>query len=246
MSKRRIITALAVIVITGSWTAAGAQEASTPEQVAMRRQIALMQTALEAAVASGAMDLGTQLSRVTGVPPETHLIGRPAAEGFRLTGQIFFHVRVPDVSAVLVYALPALIRDRPQLIAGARVSPTQAVADRTRGSSAPPVAPLDVAPVIEAPEVEALLRDPDAARTAYVDAIRANLIDTMLKNSYALEVPSDEFLTVAARKDQRSSPLDPTSGRTMVFTVKGSDLEAYHQSRISLDEARKLVVVTTY
>jgi hypothetical protein len=239
VSKGRIITSLTVVIIGGLPVIASAQEPSTPEQVAMRRQIALMQTALEAAVTSGASDLTGMLSRVTGVPPETHLVGRPQADGFKLPGQMFFHVRVPDMSATALFAV-SLTRERPQAIAGARVTVRQPVRE---GPSVPPVSPLDIAPVLPPPDLEELLNDPNAV---YVAAIRSNLIETMLRNSHALEVPPDEFLTVAARKDQRLNPWDPASGRTMVFSVRGRDLEEYHQRRITIEEARKRVVVTTY
>jgi hypothetical protein len=195
----------------------------------MRQQIALMQTALEAAVARSAMELASQLSRVTGVAPETHLIGQPRADGFKLAGQTFFHVQVPGMSAMVLLYLPTLARAGAQPISG--VAP------------APPVAPVGVPAVVQLAEAEELLKDPDGA---YVSAIRANLVETMLRNSQPLEIACDELLTVAARKDQRLNPLDPSSGRTMVFTVKGCDLEEYHQRRISIDEARKRVVVTTY
>jgi hypothetical protein len=244
VSKGKIHVGLALILVGGIAGAAQSQDVSTPEQLAMRRQILLMQTALETAVASGANDLARQLSSMTGVAPDTGLIGRPQAEGFRITGQTFFYVRVPGVSAVVLYSWPTLMRERPQAIAGGGAAGSRPVSG-TGSGSAPPVSPVGVRPLDVAPDepVAEFLKDPDAA---YVRVIKANLVDTMLENSQPLRVPPDEFLTVAARKDERPNPFDPTSGRTMVFTIRGRDLEAYHQRRISIDEARQLVVISTY
>jgi hypothetical protein len=77
-----------------------------------------------------------------------------------------------------------------------------------------------------------------------VRAIRTALIDAMLENSSALRVSPDQVLTVAARKDTNPNPLDPTDAvRTMTFTVRGSDLEAFRQGRLTLEQARALVTV---
>jgi hypothetical protein len=215
-------------------------------------QILLMQAALELAVRNGASDLLTQMSRVTQAPPEAQLIGPPQAQGFRIPEYgMFFHVRVPGMSGTVLYALPFLIEVDQRRQSQRLVSQAGGTSD---AAAAPPVSPLDAptSRVVLDPSGRQVqlsqadldvLRDPDSH---YVGAIRGAIIDSMLEDSRALRISADEYLTIAARTDSRLNPLDPSERlRTMTFSVKGIDLTAFHQGRLTLDEARQLVTVST-
>lgn len=209
-------------------------------------EVMLMQHALELAVRTGASELLNQMSRITRVPPFAQLNGQPHADGFELPGYgMFFYVRVPGMSTTILDALPYLMDlQQRQMQAG--------VEGRSQGLArpaaipgdgpAPPVSPTDPVPTVSAADLD-VLKDPDPH---YVQAIRTAIIDTMLENSRSLRVQPDGYLTVAAREDATLNPLDPNNRlRTMLFTVRGSVLADYHQERLSLEEARKLVTVTT-
>jgi hypothetical protein len=204
-------------------------------------QILRMQNALETAVTSGASDVLTQMSRVTQVQPYAQLQSRPQAHGFELPGYgTVFYVRVPKMSGVVLYALPALLKAQVRVDAQGRTSGALEVS--TPGAAVPPVSPVDGPATGISPEDLDVLRDPDPH---YVQAVRAALIDSMLADSRGLRVTPDEHLTVAAREDDDATPLYPDRLKTMLFTVRGSDLADYHQGRLTLEEARALVTVTT-
>ena len=56
-----------------------------------------------------------------------------------------------------------------------------------------------------------------------------------------------EHLTIAARNgrpDRLAAPSDPSDAQTILFSIKGSDLAAFHEGRLTLDDARKKVQIT--
>jgi hypothetical protein len=201
-------------------------EARAAEAVRLRGQIVIMQTALVQAVVTGANRLLTQLSRATQSEPSSILLGQPQADGFSLPPYgVVFTVKVPGMSGVFLYALPWVIEQR-------RARPVRPPLAETVGGSV----------FADPTPIPAEMRDPNAA---YVNAIKAALVDAMLENSSALRIPLDKNLTVVARQDAQPNPLDPTDAvRTMTFTVKGRDLEAFHRGRVTLEEARKLVEIS--
>jgi hypothetical protein len=237
--------ATAVVVLLGLQAVArGQQQPGEETDVARARgqvvQISLMETALVAAIRSGAGDLVNQLTKTTQAPAQGALLGTPQATGFRLPDYgYFFHLRVPGMRGWVTLAAP-LLAERwraQQPPPPTRLEPGQAQATNVSDAGSPVQAPPPVAPV----DVVTVLNDPEAA---YVRAIRTAVIEAMLENSGGLRVPPDQMLTVAARKDTNPNPLNPTDEvRTMTFTVKGSDLEAFRQGRFNLAEAKALVIV---
>lgn len=95
----------------------------------------------------------------------------------------------------------------------------------------------------EAPDP--ILADPNEA---YRSQIRDALIDAMLEHSRGLNLSAGELLTVAARRTDarpRLMPVD-TDARTVVISVRGSDLSAFLGGQISRDEARRRVQVGVF
>jgi hypothetical protein len=88
-------------------------------------------------------------------------------------------------------------------------------------------------------------QDPDAS---YTVAVREALVDAMLRYSQSLSLGADEWLVVAAR--DRGEPGigadDPFEVTTIQLRIKGADLQAFHASRLTLEEARKRVEVKEY
>ena len=78
-------------------------------------------------------------------------------------------------------------------------------------------------------------------RTIYRSSISEVLIDTMLDQGRLLQLGPDERLTVGARVDR--SGLAASKDPTVLLTIRGRDLSALYASRISREEAKKLVEV---
>jgi hypothetical protein len=81
---------------------------------------------------------------------------------------------------------------------------------------------------------------------AYTNAVREALIDAMIENSGPIPVGAEEWLTVAARDNVPRDPLMPgdTAGlNTLIFRIKGSDLAAFRAGRLTLEDARRHVLV---
>ena len=112
------------------------------------------------------------------------------------------------------------------------------------------VTALDAPPQQPEPELTAedakLLEDPNGA---YEREVITALKDAMLEHSGPIRIGPDEWLTVAAHDNEhrnRLVPGDPYNLLTIVLRVKGSDLAAYRAERITLDEARKRVLVSEF
>ncbi len=88
----------------------------------------------------------------------------------------------------------------------------------------------------------AFVADPSEA---YTTEVKSALIDAMLDHSGPIGVGPDEWLTVAARDNERV-PGDPYDVTTIMLRVKGSDLAAFRAERITKDEARKRVEVREF
>jgi hypothetical protein len=211
------------------------------EEARARMQLNLMETALRQAVTTGASRLIGDFIAITQGQAEGLLLRTPQAQGFRLGGYgTFFYVLVPGMRGTAIVAYSTL-RDESRRIERGRVAaqsltPELAVAV----STARPVPSAEPPP--PSPFEQNVLNDPQGS---YVRSVKKELIEAMNENSGALRIPADGFLTVAARSDTPPNPLDPTDEvRTMTFQIKGADLEAYHQRRISKEEVLKLVRVT--
>ena len=236
MFKGFIVTVMVALVGVSAF--AQGQQGVENDRSRVRRQvqITVMEGALVAAVRGGANDFVNQLTKTTQATAQGVLLGNPQATGFELADYgVFFHLRVPGMRGTFSWSYPVVAQRMRAL-----QQPGQAQASNVADSGSPLPAPPPAAPVVDV----GVLNDPEAA---YVRSIRTAVIEAMLENSGALRVPQDQYLIVAARKDTGPNPLDPTDEvRTMYFTVKGADLEAYRQGHVTLEEARNLVKVIEY
>jgi hypothetical protein len=106
----------------------------------------------------------------------------------------------------------------------------------------PPAAPAPL------PPAESLwAKDPNLA---YTEAVTRALVDAMIDYSTPMNIPPDQFLTVAARDDEGRDALAPQDPLeevvTMIYRIKGSDLQAYRAGQLDRDEVRKRVQVTQF
>ena len=91
----------------------------------------------------------------------------------------------------------------------------------------------------------------DDPNEAFTREVKEALVEAMIENSGPIAIGPEEYLTVAARDNARTDrlavPSDAASDlHTIMVRIKGSDLAAFREGRITLDEARKRVQVREY
>jgi hypothetical protein len=182
-----------------------------------RNAIYIMEGVLEAAVRVGAQHTVSEIQRVE--PGLVMFSSSPVkAQGTHLEEYgVFFQVEIPSV----IPSVASLLAQR----------------ERTRPPGASPAQPTALA---GSPQ-EAVL-NPDAH---YVESVKQQLINAMLRQSNAMELRPDEWLTVAAR-DASEVPGQLAEPNTMILRIKGSDLAEYRADRISIEEARRRVKVSGF
>ena len=196
--------------------APAAEAPFTPEQLRQRRNaIFLMEGVLANAVKLGAQYTASEIQRVQ--PGIVMFSAAPVkAHGTYLEGYgVFFQVEIPSVIPSVASLLETLGRDR--------LRPNASPAQPTSLGSA---------------STEALM-NPDAH---YVQSVKAQLINAMVRLSNSMELRAEEWLTVAAR-DGSETPGQLTEPSTMILRIKGADLSDFFAGRITLDEARRRVQV---
>ena len=124
----------------------------------------------------------------------------------------------------------------------ARVDVARESARRPRHGHCPPRvrAPLPPADSVWA-------KDPNRA---YTEAVTRALVDAMIDYSTPMNIPADQWLTVAARDDEGRDSLAPQDPLeevvTMIYRIKGSDLQSTAAGKIDRDEVRKRVQISQF
>jgi hypothetical protein len=84
----------------------------------------------------------------------------------------------------------------------------------------------------------------------YTESVQRALVDAMIDFSAPMDIGQDEWLTVAARDNERRDTLAPQDPYeevvTILLRIKGSDLEEYRARRIDKAEARRRVRVSEF
>ena len=90
-------------------------------------------------------------------------------------------------------------------------------------------------------------KDPNRADT---EAVTRALVDAMIDYSAPMQIGIDQWLTVAARDDEGRDSLAPPDPLeevvTMIYRIKGSDLQEYRQGKIDRDEVRRRVQMSQF
>jgi len=89
----------------------------------------------------------------------------------------------------------------------------------------------------------------DEPGEVYTNEVRSALIDAMFDHSGPMNLGASEWLTIAARADmdRRFLSGDPNAvPQTMVLRVRGSDLQAFREGRLSREEAMKRIEVDNF
>jgi hypothetical protein len=240
--------------------ATGAQSASAQDPAAnQRRRIQIMEGVLTRAVRSGAEDIARRMQSRD--PSLLLFTGQARARGFVLEGYgVFFDVEIPALRPTVVWSMQTLQRDSAMASAiDSLQKALTALPDSPRRVEAEqalkyvqqlgPVLPAKAPPANTDRDVRAANADPalDDPHTSYTEAVKAALIDAMLDYSIAMDLASEEWLTVAARDSE--GPLTPDEiydPTTIVIRVKGSDLAIYASDRSKRSEVRSRVIVTEF
>ncbi len=105
-------------------------------------------------------------------------------------------------------------------------------------SAAPAPAPPPEAPAIAPP------RDPSAV---YEDEVKQALVDAMLDYAGSLQLPSGEWVTIAARDAGYVAFPDAVSDMvTVTLSIRASDLVDFRAQRLTREEARTRVLVREF
>ena len=90
-------------------------------------------------------------------------------------------------------------------------------------------------------------KDPNRA---YTEAVTRALVDAMIDYSAPMQIGSDQWLTVAARDDEGGDSLAPPDPLeevvTMIYRIRGGDLQEYRQGKIDRDEVRRRVQLSQF
>lgn len=240
-----------------------------------RHQIFVMESVLEQAVQYGAQMLSDHL-RAAGMPELVLLAGAARARGFRLDGYgVFFDLEVPAVRQSVAWSLRMMNRPDPRLTQALNAlrGQLQMVTDQrvranltglisqleAEGGAAAGPAAVQGEPVrhgtISAAAADGVLSPAstpaqmDDPGRVYTDEVRKAVIDAMFDHSGPMNLAPAEWLIVAARADmdRRFLSSDPNDvPTTIVLRVRGADLQAFREGRLSRDEAVTRVEVSNF
>jgi hypothetical protein len=234
--KASILAFVLVVTAAPAFAQQNAQQ-PTQEMIRARQKISLVEGALERAVVNGASNFARQLQAVApGADGSALLLGSPVVRGFTLEkGGVFFDVLMPSLQLSMVWPLRYTNQDVDARRRGGPATPTALAASPLQAPAGPAVSPDVDLSILDAPD-ETWRRE-----------VRATLTDAMIENSGSVTVKADETIVVSARASMSTDRMpDPGDARTIELTLKGSDLQAFRNQTISLEEARKRVTVREY
>jgi hypothetical protein len=188
----------------------------TTEEVRERRKaILLFEGVLMQAVKVAAQDTVSEIRKIE--PGIVMFSTAPVrAHGTYLEAYgVFVQVEIPSVIPSVASLVETLSRDR------MRANAPAAQATPISGGAPP----------------SAAIMDPDAH---YVQSVKDQLVNAMIRHSHSMELRPHEWLTVEAR-DGSEAPSQVTQPSTMNLRIRGSDLADFFAGRITIDEARKRV-----
>lgn len=241
----------------------------TPEKMQRIYHIRQLESILTNAVKAGASTLAYQMQMAE---PSLFVTANARTRGFEIEGYgVFFDVDVPAMlqSGVFqaqarqdqlqyVESLRAAVNDEKVNPAIRRMAafelskmqrmlalppPSIAAAPAAQPPPQGVVRAAETTDVTPAPTVSALpdLRDPNER---YTEAIKEKLIDVMLiYGSNALKLDDKEWLVIAARATSDAPPTQLDDSASIVLRIKGEDLNALAQQKITRDEAIKRIEV---
>jgi hypothetical protein len=254
MTRQAIVgqTLVTGVMLALATPAFAQQPPAGQDEQQLRDQLQTFESVLQTAVRHGGDAFAREQS--SAIPPEVRLTSDdPQAFGFAppQSGGLFFLVVVPPLRVTVDYLLqrPYARPAPPVAPQGSGQGPMQTVAGAGVVSPMGPVTPDPMKQSPVADEGRCTTRVPLSTGSnpnrAYAVAVCDALIDAILDNSSPLPVKEDEWLTIAAIDGTGPTPNVLNSPyRTTYLAIKGSDLLAFRQGKISKAEARKLVTLS--
>jgi len=216
---------VAALVLGASGVAAAQTVVPTQLPPEVGQQVRVFEGALRAAIEGAAVRLA---GRAREVVPDISLQFLPAT-GTRVdslvmpddTGYVFT-IEAPAIEATSALFFEAFRRVN-------QANPR--VANTPRGSDGAPAGTAPSGPDFSGPTLE------------YSQYVRQALIDTILDNGRSLPIKAGQTLTLVETGGQPMNPL-AEAPRKLYLQVKGEDLLALRQGRITRDEASKRITQT--
>jgi hypothetical protein len=191
--------------------APGTARQLTPEQE--KDQVRNFAYVLRAQVERGGQRLAQRVTEIVADAPQLGMAGTPDVLGApHPDGGFVFTVQVPDIQPSFLYLFGMRLRQQQ----GARPVTTNPTDPR----------------VVDPPKSADLAFDPGRE---YGEFVRAGLMDAMVENSQALGIADGRLVVIASvTAEARRDPLE--NSRLLILSIKGEDLAAYRQGRITKDE----------
>ena len=144
--------------------------------------------------------------------------------------------------------VPPETRARGQQVMPSMISEPGSPSPRPQGPAVAAGLPTPApAPMPPAAADSVWAKDPNRA---YTEAVTRALVDAMIDYSTPMAIPAEQWLTVAARDDEGRNSLAPQDPLeevvTMIYRIKGSDLQLYRAGKIDRDEVRKRVQISQF
>ena len=219
--RRALIRSLACMLLVAMAATAGlgAQTPVPPVEQARQSAIGVYEVVLRQAVVIAGQKLAQKTREIA---PELMLVTEPPIiRGFPLpAGVLHFDVQVPDIGSFSTLVEMSYL--------------LQPQAQPVRQGSARVVANGIVDPDPMGPTAV-------NADALYSSNLREALIDAMLDSSTVLQLQDNEYLSISA------SPIEQRNGnplyrdRKLILSIKGSDLSAFRQSKITREQAKESI-----
>jgi hypothetical protein len=252
----------------------GATARAVADQKQSRYQIGVMERVLEGAVEHGATVTRDRLQAL--LPAQMLLSENARVRGFRLDGYgVFFDVEVPSLEGTLPWSFRTLEQNdlglqsalkalqthieaagdldlqqalkRIELQVGPMTTVMRTSAPAVAGARAATGSGAAVLPGADAAQQpnDQILNNPEEA---YRGEVKQALMDAMLDHSAPLAIGPDEWLTIAARRNEDRSRLAPadSDAQTIVIRANGADLATFRAGRMSREDAIKRIEVRVF
>jgi hypothetical protein len=272
-----IVNRIALAVLGAVTMNAGAASAQTRQSVADQKQaryeIAQMERVLEGAVEHGVANIRDRLQALG--PTELLISDNARARGFRLDGYgVFFDVVVPSLDTTVLWSIRTLDQNLLGLQSALKeleahikqsgdvnleqalrrielqVDPLLVARTATPAAVAPGARTLSGSVAAASADAPQQAADPIFANPneTYRAEVTRALMDALLNHSSSLGIEPNEWLTIAAKRNDdrpRLAPAD-TDAQTFFIRLRGSDLAAFLARQISREEALKRIEVRVF
>ena len=205
---------------------------SQAQETALKNNVRTFEMALKTAVETAGMRLVQWASQTAPVPMA--FAQDPSVRSVPLLdNSLVFHVEVAEIIPTSL-VLWSRYREMPP---GARAGAARV------GNAPPGMAPPDAAGPGKAPtgDIASLAVTPDAY---YTELVRGSLIDTMLDSSGVLPLRAGQTLTVACIPVDVAvtNPVNRNPSRQLILTIKGEDVIALRDGKLSREEAKQRII----